>query len=73
MSSLSLSIYIYICNTQERNGQVIYKHMNISRERYRFFVYRYAYIQKGGWYLYTYRRVSRRNGQSGYQHINTCT
>ena len=66
-------IYIYICSTQERNRQVIYKHMNISRERYRFFVYRYAHIRKGGWYLYTYRRVSRRNGRSGYQHINMCT
>ena len=65
-------IYIYIYVTHKRGMDWLFINMNISRERYRFFVYRCAHIQKGGWYLYTCRRVSRRNGQSGYQHINPC-
>lgn len=54
-------MYVYT----DRNGQVIYKHMNISRGRNRLFVYKYAHIQRGGWVIYIHTREyqGRLNGQ----------
>lgn len=45
-------MYVYT----DRNGYVIYKHMDISRGRKRLFVYKYAHIQRGGWVIYIHTR-----------------
>lgn len=45
-----------MCVDTDRNGYVIYKHMDISRGRNRLFVYKYAHIQRGAWVIYIHIR-----------------
>lgn len=53
----------------ERNEQISYKHMNISRGRNRLSVYAYAYIQRGRWGIYIH--IEEYQGRMDGQIIST--